>query len=209
MSVIFETSPAAVASEALGQLGRAPITDLDDTDDPVAVQCKQYFVSLLRAMLRDHPWNFAKDRVQLAQNATAPISDWTYAYALPADCFRVLQVNNDSRSTSVQSGPPVWPTFRYPKWEIEGRNLLTDESTVIIEYIKWVDDPNIWDGMFHQAFVTFLAVRLAPALNTDKEKASDLFKLYQMQLLDAKAVDGQENPTEQMTCSFLTDDIRE
>lgn len=193
MSITFEVAPVDVASEALGQLGRAPITDLDDTTDPVAVQCKQYFGSLLRTMLRDHPWNFAKDRVELAENATAPIFEWTYSFALPADCFRVLKLNNSEKVA----------------WEIEGRNLLTDESTAEIEYIRWETDPNIWDGMFYQAFVTFLSVRLAPALNTDKEKASDLYKLYVMQLGDAKAVDGQESSQEQMTVTDLTDDIRD
>lgn len=193
MPVSFEVAPVNVASEALGQLGRPPINDLDDTSDPVAVQCKQYFGSLLRAMLRDHSWNFAKDRVELAQNATAPISDWTYAYALPADCFRVLKVNNSDRSI----------------WELERRNLLSDESTIIIQYIKWSDDPNEWNGDFYQAFVTLMAVRLAPALNVDHAKASDLYKVYQMQLLDAKAVDSQEITQEVMTCDELTDQIRE
>lgn len=193
MAVIFEVAPVDVINEALGQLGRAPISDPDNADDPVAVLCKRYFVSLLRTMLRDHPWNFAKDRIKLAQNATAPISDWAYAYTLPADCFRVLKVNNSDKSI----------------WEIERRNLLSDESAILIQYIRWEDDPNRWDGMFYQAFVTFLTVRLAPALSTDKEKASDLYRVYQMQLMDAKAVDGQESSPEQMTSTELTDDIRE
>jgi len=190
---VFDVSLVDVASEALGQLGRAPISSLDDTDDPVAVQCKRYLLSLLRAMLRDHPWNFAKRRIALAQSATAPLSEWAYAYALPADCFRVLQVNNSDRAV----------------WEVEGRELLSDESTIVIEYIKWEDDPNRWDGMFYQCLVTSLTVRLAPALNTDKEKASDLFKLAHMQLMDAKAVDGQEQSQQVMRATDLTDDIRD
>jgi hypothetical protein len=193
MPVTFNVAPVDVVNEALGQLGKDFITDLDDTNDPVAVKAKQYFGSVLRTMLRDHIWNFAKTRIALGQNVTAPLSGWAYSYALPGDCFRVLTLNSSDKSI----------------WEIEGRNLLTDESPAVIQYIRWVDDPNQWAGDFYQAFVTHLAVRFAPAFHSDMAKASDLYKLYQMQLADAKAVDGQESSQEQMSCDDLTDAIRE
>lgn len=193
MTISFNTGPAEVASEALGLLGRAPISDLENTDDPVCVLSKQYFSSLLRTMLRDHTWKFAKHRQSLSQDLVAPLSGWTYGYTLPTDCFRVLQVNDSDNS----------------RYEIEGRTLLSDEATIILEFIRWEVDPSVWDGLFYQAFVTYLAVRLVPALNTDKEKASDLYKLYLMQISDAKSVNGAEGPTEEFTCDVLTDAIRE
>lgn len=193
MPVEFSVAPVDAVNEALAQLGKDPITDLADDTDPVAVKAKQYFGSLLRSMLRDHIWNFAKDRIDLAENEDAPLSDWSHSFALPPDCYRVLKVNNNDKV----------------EWELEGRNLLTDEATVTIQYIKWVDDPNVWDGSFYQAFVTGLAVRFAPAFHTDVAKASDLYKLFQGQLADAKAVDGMEQGQEVMTCTALTDDIRE
>lgn len=193
MTISFNTGPAEVASEALGLLGRAPISDLENTDDPVCVQCKQYFSSLLRTMLRDHTWKFAKHRQSLSQDLVAPLSGWTYGYTLPTDCFRVLQVNDSDNS----------------RYEIEGRTLLSDEATILLEFIRWEVDTNVWTGDFYQAFVTLLASRLAGALNTDKEKASDLYKLYMLQVADAKATNGQETPTEAYECTLLTTDIRE
>jgi hypothetical protein len=193
MTIAFEVAPVDVINEALGQLGKDFITDLDDPTDPVAVKALRYFGSLLRAMLRDHIWNFAKDRIELAENAIAPISQWTYAYALPPDCFRVLILNSNNKV----------------RWELEGRNLLTNESPAFIQYIKWKADPNDWPGDFYQAFVTYLAVRFAPAFQSDVAKASDLYKVYQMQIMDAKAVDGQEGGQETMEVTGLTEDIRE
>lgn len=193
MPIEFSAAPVDVANEALGLLGKDPITDIEDTADPVAVVCLQYYRSLLRTLLREHAWNFAKVRVQLAENATEPLSQWAHSFTLPATCYRVLQVNNSDES----------------RWEIEGRELRTDETTIIIEYIAWTDDPNIWDGSFHQAFVTLLASRLATVLNSDMRKSNDLYKLYQEQILDAKAIDGQESAREAMRCTVLTDDIRE
>lgn len=193
MPVTFLVSPVDVANEALGMLGRPPITDLDSDTDPIAVQARLHFGSALRAMLRDHIWNFAHERRALAANAVAPISEFTTAFALPDNCFRVLSLNNSTQDI----------------WRIEGRNLVTNYSTATIEYIKWVDDPNLWDGKFHEAFVTLLASKLAAALNTDNAKSSDLYNLYMAQLIDAKAVDGQESSNETVVCTTLTDDIRE
>ncbi len=193
MAITFNKAPVDVASEALGILGRPPLVDLEASDDPVAVQCLQFFSSLLRTMLREHDWNFARHRVELAQNTTAPVSEWSYGYALPPDCYRVLKLNG---SDTVL-------------WKIEGRNLVTDESVATIEYIRWVDDPNEWDASFYQAFVTYLSVRLAPALNVDTVKSVEQYKIYQAQLLDAKAIDGQEGSVDRVNCLDLTDDIRE
>ena len=66
MPLTYEVAPVDVVSEALGQLGKDPIVDLDDTTDPVAVLSRRYFISLLRTMLRDSDWNFAPARVELA-----------------------------------------------------------------------------------------------------------------------------------------------
>ena len=37
------------------------------------------------------PWNCLHKRVQLAQNSTAPVVEYSHAYALPSDCLRVLK----------------------------------------------------------------------------------------------------------------------
>ncbi len=195
MALAFNTDPVEVVNEALGQLGKADITDLNDTTDTVAVKAKRYFLSLLRTMLRDHDWNFARARRTLAQNAAAPESEYSYAYALPDDCLFVRQMNGTDHPSS--------------QWKIEGRDLITNDSTVIIKYTRWIDDPNIWCGSFHQAFVTLLAVRFAPAFDVDNAKASDLYKVHQMQLFDAKAIDGAEGSLEQIQSTALTSDIRE
>ncbi len=193
MPIEFSASPVTVASEALGQLGRSPIQDLDNTDDPVCVQAKQYFGSLLQSMLRDHDWNFASEYAELAQDATPPLADFAFAYPLPADYVAVRAVNGNTRAV----------------WKINGRRLFSDDGTMKIRYTRWVDIPNEWNGDFRQALTTYLAVRLAPALNVDKEKADILYRLYSLQLADAKATDGIEGSTEIIVCDDLTDAIRE
>jgi hypothetical protein len=196
--ISFAASAVDVVNESLGLVGKDPITDLEDTADPVAIKSSMYFGSLLRSLLRSHTWNFAIDRVDLAENATAPISGFSHSFALPVNCFRVLGVNE---------GPRDEPSG--VAWKLEGRNLLTDEATARIRFVKWQSDPNYWDGSFYQAFVSLLGARLATAFNSDSNKAVELLRLYQLQIMDAMAIDGQESSVETMSCTALTDDIRE
>ena len=69
-------------------------------------------------------------RVQLAANSVAPVIEYTYAYALPSDCLRVLKIHNgttDSIKTALD-------------YKLEGRNVVTDESTVYLIYIALDED---------------------------------------------------------------------
>lgn len=181
-----------ISNEALGQTGKAFITSLDDPDQASRL-CKQYIPSLLTTMLRDHKWNFAEEHAELAQEAATPLIKFTYQYALPPDCMKVWTLNE---SDTVA-------------WIVKGRKLLTDESTAKIDYTRYVDDPNEWDGSFRQAVVTYLASRLAGPLTGDMRKMKDLYDLYIVQLSDAKATDGQEGSTETYESTALTDDIRD
>jgi len=194
MAVIVTFAPVDICNESLGLLGKAKIGDLDNTADPVAVDCKQYFGSLLVAMLRDAKWNFADVDQELAQDAAVPLTGFAYQYTLPNDCVRVNSVNG---------------IFNRRLWKVRGRKIHSNETSIILSYNQWVDDPNQWTGDFRQAFVTLLGSRLAMALNSDAVKSNDLYKLYQVQMSDAKATDSQEGSQEVMVSTVLTDDVRE
>src|SRR3990172_1318213 len=165
----------ALCNDALGQIGQDFITAIDD-GSKAANLCARFFPELRDAVLRDHTWNCAMKRAALAQSATAPLFEWAYSYPLPADCLRVLRLG-----TNDDVG-----------WKIEGRNLVTDESSVKILYIARVSDPNQWDSMLYQALSAYLASKLASALPHDIKLAMQMYELYRAKVRDAKAVDGQE-----------------
>ncbi len=163
-----------ICNMALGTIGQNFITALDDGTH-TANQCNVIFQPARDACLRDHLWNFALKRATLAQT-TAPVSDWPYAYQLPADCLRAVALNGD-------------PQLR---WAIEGRTLVTDEPTATILYIAKADDVNLWDALFVDALTLLLASKLALAVAHDAGYSAELLKLYNLRFADAKAVDGQE-----------------
>jgi hypothetical protein len=180
-----------VCNIALGMIGQNFITAIDDGTH-TANQCKLFFEPSRDACLRDHKWNFALKRQALAQT-TPPASGWSYAYTLPPDCVRVIELNGDPEA----------------EWEIERRALVTDAVTATVLFIAKADDVNLWDALFVEAFATLLASKLALAVAHDAGYSKDLLGLYNMRIVDAKAVDGQESGVPQpLDVPDLTTDVR-
>lgn len=171
-----------VCNAALARLGEARIFDLDD-DNPAARACKLQFPMARDEVLRAHWWNFATQRTELTQLSDAPSFGWNYAYARPADCLRVLEVNGISGS-----GIPG------EDWELESGNLLHNASTVQIRYIKRVTDLNLFDSLALEALIVLLASKVAPAIQGGStSKATELQEEFQRVIAPiARRVDANE-----------------
>lgn len=177
-----------ICNMALGIIGQNFISALDDGTH-TANQCQLFFEPARDACLRDHKWNFALARKTLAQT-TAPVSGWSYAYQLPPECLRVVELNGD---------PEI-------AWAIEARTLVTDEPAATILFIAKIDDANAWDALFVEALVALLASKLALAVAHDASYSVELLKLYNLRTADAKAVDGQEQgAADALSAPDLTD----
>ena len=64
-------SQVAICNRAMEMLGQAPIVSISDSSAQAKALNRVYNDSR-RALLEDHPWNFAKKRASLAASATAP-----------------------------------------------------------------------------------------------------------------------------------------
>lgn len=181
-------SEVDLVNDALGQIGASPITAIDDGS--VAANHAQRFLPSLRdAALRAHHWNFAMTRAKLVASATTPLFEFTYAYPLPSDFLKIVHYNGKTNTT---------------EYRIEGREVLTDDSTVEIVYLKRVTNPDLWDPLFYQMLTTWLASKFASAIAKDTRKAESLLRQALHVLLPiATAVDGQEGSVE----AFTVDDL--
>jgi len=189
-------SQVDVCNSSLGFIGQPVISALTD-GSKAANDCAREFPILLRGTLRDHKWNFAYSRISLAEDATPPISDYAHSYTPPADALRIWQVSEEY-AWRVELGP-------------DGliRKILTDmPSPIIIEYVRYVDDPNVWSGGFTSAFITLLASRLAGCIANDYKGGTMLYQRAVAELWEAKAVDGQEGTQTRMESTTLTTDVR-
>lgn len=177
-------------NDALGQIGSARITAIDD-GSVNANHCQTFYPSLRDASLRSHRWNFADRRAELAQDAATPAFEFSFQYTLPADHLATREYNGTSLDTSNLTSLEAILALR-SRYKIEGRKLLTNDGEVKIVYTARITDPNVWDGMFYQYMATALASKLASAITKDEKKSKS--KLEEAMLLwdQATAVDGQE-----------------
>jgi hypothetical protein len=183
-----------ICNMALGMIGHSEIADIEDDND-TARKCRIFYDPTRRACLRDHKWNFAVARsAALAENDDAPPFGWLHSFKLPTDpeSIRVLQLNGCDDSC----------------WTVEGKNLLTNQTTAKILYIY--DAPaDQWDSLFVDMFVLLLASKLAAAVAHDAGYSQQLLKSYMQRIEDAKAVDGQEQGNQDtLRVPDLTTDVR-
>jgi len=193
-------SETDLLNDALGQIGAARVTAIDDGSIN-ANHCQTFYPPLRDGALRAAKWNFTLKRVELAQDATGPEFEFAYSYTLPTDCLRVWEYYGANPSTTtiptalVQSVAP---------WKIEGRKLVTNDAEVKILYGARLTNPDVWDALFYQYLTTHLASKLASAIPKDERKANSLLdQAIRVLLPMALASDGQEGSVE----PFVTDEL--
>ena len=168
-------SSVAIVNSTLIKIGSQPITSLSDTTDRAILANEQYD-KCRRDLLYSHPWNFAIARIELALNATAPINEWDGAYDLTTTVLRVLQINNDS---SIE-------------WVVEGQQILCNETTCKIKYIKDITDTSVFSKAFEEVLALRIAYDLSFALTENATQTANLYKAYQDALRAARSFDAQE-----------------
>lgn len=155
---------------------------LNDIDDPVrnAILCRQYYTPMAQTVLADFDWSEATIRVSLDEDTLVTNhTGYTHAYALPADCLRVLSVINDET---------------HP-WEREGAHLFTDlETPILARYIRdiseEVNDTLLYSAGVADCIALQMAIKMTPIITPGKatNHLALLHQEYQMALQKAKGV---------------------
>ena len=170
-----------ICNLALAHLGEAPITAL--ADDTVAGRaCNLHYTQALESTLRAHRWNFAITRVAVTVDGTAPAFEWSYRFALPADCLRELEVNDSEVGDVITD-----------EYVIEKGYILTDADTMNLVYVARYTDATRFDSLFVDAFALALAVRLTESIRGTTEKTAALQSAYERIIAPlARRVDANE-----------------
>ena len=168
-----------ICNSSLLRIGDDPILSLDD-DSVRARTVKDLYPKVRDAVLRAHPWNCALARTSLALLEAAPSWGFNCQYTLPTNpyCLRVLKTNSTK------------------DWKVEGRNLLTDEGSIRILYIKRIEDPTELDALLSECIITRLSAELA-VLTGKTSMAEIQWKLYINKLSEARSIDAIEGTPEE------------
>ena len=183
-----------ICNSALNLLGASTISALTD-DSKNARLCNQRYEPVRNRVFRAHAWNCLHKRVQLAQNSTAPVVEYTYAYALPSDCLRVLKIHTGS-TDSIAS------TIDY---KLEGRNIVTDEGTVYLIYIALITDPNEFDVYLQESISHQLAADICYAITNNATLANNYMTRADERLREARFIDATENTLGTIESNEFTD----
>ncbi len=183
-----------MCNSALNLLGASTISALTD-DSKNARLCNQRYDSVRNRVFRSHAWNCLHKRVQLAQNSTAPVIEYSNAYALPSDCLRVLKVHNgttDSIASAID-------------YKLEGRNIVTDEGTIYLIYVALDTDPNNYDSYLQESISHQLAADLCYAITNNATLANNYMARADERLREARFIDATENSLGTIESNEFTD----
>jgi len=183
-----------MCNSALNLLGASTISALTD-DSKNARLCNQRYEPVRNRVFRSHAWNCLHKRVELAQNSTAPVVEYSNAYALPSDCLRVLKVHNGT-TDSIKSAID---------YKLESRNIVTDEGTIFLIYIALDTDPNNYDTYLQESISHQLAADLAYAVTNNATLANNYMTRADERLREARFIDATENSLGTIESSEFTD----
>jgi hypothetical protein len=167
-----------LCSSALIKLGANSISSFEDGTAEAKVAARLY--PLVRdALLSAHPWTFATKQIELAQLASAPVTDFAHAYQLPNDFLKASSAGGHSRGRG----------FIY---QIVNRQLHTNAASIVLTYIFRPSEGD-FPAYFSPALVTRLAAEFCLPLTEDAGRADRLIRLADDELRLAKLVDSQQD----------------
>lgn len=166
------TSKLDICNSALSKLGVEAIASFAESSKASKL-CNLQYDKVRKKLLRAHLWNFAIRRSTLAKLATAPLFGYGAAFQLPTDCIMPLSTNQEI------------------DFEEEGKTLLMDASTCILQYIADITDVSFFDVAFEEALAFLLAAEFAyPMKQSNKLResmtASANFEIQNARFYDAK-----------------------
>ena len=183
-------SDVQIANRALTKLGARRILSLND-DVKEARAINSMFELVRDSELRAHPWNFAMTRASLAALVATPAWGFAYQFQLPADCLRVLQVNEEYYVANLTD----YRTRLDVPFQIEGGKVLTDVVAPLkIRYVARIEDTQAWDTCFVEAFASKLAYETCEEITQSNTKKQEIAADYAMMIKQAKRMDAIENP---------------
>jgi hypothetical protein len=192
------SSDTEVVNSALIKIGAKTLTDLDTDSSREAVVARRSYPVQLDALLRRARWNFAKERVSLAPDGTAPTFGYENRFRLPADLISVIGLYDPNEPLQNYTGTTA-------PWSIEGRYLLTTDAEAKVMYIKRVTNMAEWDPLFGEALAWLLAKDLAFYLTTGSKYANLAFAAFKNAMIDAKIANAFEGTPEVLTSSEWLD----
>jgi hypothetical protein len=177
-------SVTELLNKALAHLGAKRLLSATD-NAPLATACNDAYPSDRDFVLRMHPWNCAIRRASLNRinETVTKVDDGTaYAFQLPTDCLRILDVQIDGDT-----------------WRRERDRVVTESPTCSIRYVSRLDSVADMDPMLAECVALKLAATLALNGIGSRERAIDMERRFESAVNEARYIDALERRRDSLT----------
>jgi len=194
-------SEVQLCNLALSRLGCPGIQSLSEASRQ-ARACSLHYPVARDAVLRDHPWTFARKEQTLALVSDETVSGWDYVYQYPTDCLNAIRIHDETASADPDSyyddTQATYSSSKKIEFEVvasedlDARRIVSNQENAILVYTAAVTNPVVFDSLFSQALVLQLASAMAVALKRSQSLAKNLYQEYLVVLGVAKASNANE-----------------
>lgn len=177
--------------------GAARIMNLSDAQKP-AQAMNAVWNGVRDQCLAIANWRFAMTRFR-PQTTTAPLFGWSYAYVIPADILRLVEVRD--RFVGVPTLGPAISSSEPQFYELEeGRRLLTNfEPPLNCRGVKRITNEGDFDPLFNDYFVHCVAVAVWEDISRKSStKKADIENERDRALRVARNLNGTLEPPEEL-----------
>lgn len=171
-----------VYNSALALLGQTPLTSVDQNNED-GRHLSEHWQPVVDLCHEKTAWDFARVKAELARQPTGPTFGYTYYYAIPSDCLRILHVSTTGS-----------PRERFTDWEVDTTKLATNAETVYLSYVSETSRNNVgrWSESFAYYVACELALRCAPKINSSAVEL--IMKERRKAVSDAIGLDATQGP---------------
>lgn len=173
-----------ICNLALQKLGAARIVSMSE-DSKNARAVSAAYEPVRDLVLSSQKWRFAFARAVLANDPTAPLFDYGYAYRKPTDFLALVFSNDDATD-----------------WSLEGEFILSNFGPPLnLPYIQRVIDTSKFPPTFSEAVACKLAWQLCEELTQSNTKKADAKAEFEDAIKEARRVNAiqslaQDAPTD-------------
>lgn len=159
MDMNMNRSWLAVANNALARINQ-PLLETLEQPDTSAILCRQLLPLAVGEILDTRPWRTARKRALIPALAEAPAFGFSYAFPLPSDFIRIVEL----------------PDLENDEWELEGSTILADVDALKIIYIATPEETKGLSPFLISAITTRLASKLVLSLTSDSSLYNAMYQ---------------------------------
>lgn len=180
------TQKVDLCNLALSLISNEQVVNLDAQGEKAERICVKWYDATLMYCLALHPWNFAKKRQLLAEEA-APAFGYTNQFKLPSDYMRLNFIGENRRDFKNL----------YSDYSVESGSILLnygETGGLPMQYTSYEERVGLYSPWFVDVFIHQLALKISPELNRTTSEIEVLTQQFNSTLSVAKQLEGQETP---------------